>query len=57
MEGGAGMTHRYIRLQSAGRLTIARLEARTAPNAQAHDASGAAPDALAAKRASVWTAL
>ncbi|MBX8845620.1 MAG: hypothetical protein NDI74_11455 [Sphingomonas sp.] len=51
------MTHRYIRLQSAGRLTIARLEARTAPNAQAHDAPGAAPDALAAKRASVWTAL
>lgn len=51
------MTHRYIRLPSAGRLTIARLEAHTAPNAQAHDVPDAAPDARAAKRASVWTSL
>lgn len=44
------MTHRYIRIARAGRLTIARLEAYTALNAKAHDA-------LAAKRASVWTPL
>ncbi|WP_426256655.1 hypothetical protein [Sphingomonas sp. DC2300-3] len=44
------MTHRYIRLPGAGRLTIARPEANTALNAEEHDA-------VAAKRASVWTAL
>lgn len=51
------MTHRYIRIACSGRLTIARLEARTAPNAHAHDVPGTAFDALAAKRASVGTAL
>ncbi|WP_295560030.1 hypothetical protein [uncultured Sphingomonas sp.] len=51
------MTHRYIRIACSGRLTIARLEAYTALNAQAHDVPGTAFDALAAKRASVWTAL
>lgn len=51
------MTHRYIRIAGAGRLTIAPPEAYTAPNAQTHDAPDAAPDALAAKRASAWTAL
>ena len=51
------MTHRYIRIAGAGRLTIARLEAYTALNAPAHDAPDAAPDARTAKRASVWTAL
>lgn len=44
------MTHSYIRTSCSGRLMIARLEAYTALNAKAHDA-------LAAKRASVWTAL
>lgn len=51
------MTHRYIRIAGAGRLTIARTEAYTAPNAQAHDVPGAAFDGLTAKRAPVWTAL
>ena len=51
------MTHRYVRIAGAGRLTIARLEARTAPNAPAHDVPGTAFDALAAKRASVGTEL
>lgn len=51
------MTHRYIRIACSGRLTIAPPEAYTAPNAQAHDVPGAAFDALAAKRASIWTAL
>ena len=51
------MTHRYIRIARAGRLTIARLKAYTALNALTHDAPDAAPDARAAKRASVWMAL
>ncbi|WP_294315153.1 hypothetical protein [uncultured Sphingomonas sp.] len=50
------MTRRYIWIAGAGRLTIARLEAHTAPNAEAHDAL-AAFDALVAKRAAIWTAL
>lgn len=44
------MTHRYVRIACSGRLTIARPEANTALNAEEHDA-------VAAKRASVWTAL
>ena len=51
------MTHRYVRIAREARLMLPRLEANTAPNAQAHDALGPAFDALAAKRASVWTAL
>ncbi|MFG6283197.1 hypothetical protein [Sphingomonas sp. S6] len=48
------MTHRDIRIAREAQLTLPRLEANTALNAEAHDAL-AAFDAFAARRAPVWT--